>query len=107
MTPQRFPQRAVQTGSDARGSRDPVAHPVETSIAQRIAPDLLLWSDEPGGLLEPAHEERKRRGKSVPIGPNLAEKATHELTHTSFRDWCSCCVRARAADDPHLEHLRT
>ena len=88
-------------GSDARGSRDPVAHPVETSIAQRTAPDLVLWSDEPGGLLEPAQEERKARGKSVPIGPNLAEKATHELTHASFRNWCSCCVRAGPADDPH------
>ena len=88
-------------GSDARGSGDPVAHPVETSIAQRTAPDLVLWSDEPGGLLEPAQEERKARGKSVPNGPNPAEKATHELTHTSFRNWCSYCVRARAADDPH------
>ena len=88
-------------GSDARGSRDPVPAPRETSIAQRSAPDLVLWSDEPGGLLEPAQEERKARGKSVPIGPNPAEKATHELTHVSFRNWCSCCVRARAADDPH------
>ena len=43
---------------------------------------------------------RKARGKSVPIGPNPAKKATHELTHTSFRNWCSYCVRARAADDP-------
>ena len=73
-------------GSDARGSRDPFAHPVETSIAQRTAPVLVLWSDEPGGLLEPAQEERKARGKSVPIGPNPAEKAKHELTHTSFRN---------------------
>ena len=72
--------------SDARGSRDPVAHPVEPSIAQRTAPDLL-WSDELGGLLEPAQEERKAKGKS-------------ELTHTSFRNWCSYCVRARAAHDP-------
>ena len=88
-------------GSDARGSRDPVPPPVETSIAQRSAPDLVLWSSEPGGLLEPAQEERKARGKSVPIGPNQAEKATHELTHTSLRNWCSYCVRARAADDPH------
>ena len=87
--------------SEARGSRDPVAHPVETSIAQRTEPDLVLWSDEPGGLLETAQEERKARGKSVPIVPNQAEKATHELTHTSFRNLCSCCVRARAADDPH------
>ena len=74
--------------SDARGSRDPVAHPVETSIAQRTAPDLVLWSDEPGGLLEPTQEERKARGKGVPIGPNPAERETHELTHTSFRNWC-------------------
>ena len=84
-------------GSDARGSRDPVAHPVETSKAQRTAPDLVSWSDEPGGLLETAQEERKAGGKSVPIGPNPAEKATH----TSFRNWCGDCVRAGAADDPH------
>ena len=75
-------------GSDARGSRDPVPPPLETSTAQRSAPDLVLWSDELGGLLEPAQEERKARGKSVPIGPNPAEKAAY-------------CVRARAADDPH------
>ena len=72
-------------GSDPRGSRDPVPRPLETSIAQRSAPDLVLWSDEPGGLLEPAQEERKARGKSVPIGPNPAEKATHELTHGKFQ----------------------
>ena len=89
-------------GSDARGSRDSVAHPVEASIAQRTALDLVLWSDEPGGSLEPAQEERKARGESVPIGPNPAENAaTHGLTHMSFRNWCSYCVRARAADDPH------
>ena len=45
--------------------------------------------------------KKKARGKSVPIGPNPVEKATHELTHVSFRNWCSYCVRARAADDPH------
>ena len=70
-------------------------------MAQRTTPDLVLWSDEPGGLLEPAQEERKARAKSVRIGPNMAQKATHELTHTSFRNWCSYCVRAGAADDPH------
>ena len=76
-------------GSGARGSRDPVAHPVETSMAQRTALGLVLWSDEASGLLEPAQEERKARGKSVPIGPNPAQTAAHELTHTSFRNWCS------------------
>ena len=70
-------------GSDARGSRDPVAHPVETSIAQRTAPDLVLWSDEPGGLLEPAQEERK------------------ECSNWSKSSGEGHCVRARAADDPH------
>ena len=95
-------QRTRRTeDSDARGSRDPVPAPLETSIAQRSAPDLVFWSTEPGGLLEPAQEERKAKGKSVPIGPKPAEKATHELTHASFSNWCSYCVRARAADDPH------
>ena len=60
---------------------------------------LVLWSDEPGGVLEPAQEERRAGGKSVPIGPNAAEKATHELTHTSRPNWCGYCVRTRAADD--------
>ena len=46
----------------------------------------MLWCDERGGQLESAQEERKTRGESVPIGPNAAEKATHELTHTSFRN---------------------
>ena len=82
-------QKRGSEGSDARGSRDPVAHPVETSIAQRTAPDLVLWSDEPGALVEPAQEERKARGNIVPIGPNPGGKATLELTHTSFRNWCS------------------
>ena len=53
-------------GSHARGSRDPVAHPVGTSIAQRTAPDLVLWMDESGGFLEPVQEGSKARGKSVP-----------------------------------------
>ena len=29
-------------GSDARGCRNPVAHPVETAIAQRTAPDFRV-----------------------------------------------------------------
>ena len=86
-------------GSEARGSRDPVTHPVETSIAQRTALELVLWSDEPGGLLEPAREESQR--KERPNWSKFGGEATHELTHTSFRNWCSYCVRARAADDPH------
>ena len=43
----------------------------------------------------------RRKGKSVPIGANPSEKTTHEITHTTFRNWCGYCVRARAADDPH------
>ena len=68
-------------GSDARGSRDPVAHPVETSIAQRAAPDLVLWNDEPGGLLEPAQEEKKARGESVPIDWSKSGRESHARAH--------------------------
>ena len=91
----------ASASSGAGGSTDQIPQPVETSIAQRSTPDLVLWRDEPGGVLEPAQEERKARGRSFPIGPNAAEKAMHELTHTSFRNWCSYCVRGRAANDPH------
>ena len=55
-------------------------------------------------LVEYSNQLSKRgkpRARVVPIGPNAAEKATHELTHTSFRNWRSYCARARAADDPH------
>ena len=82
----------ASASSGARSSTDQIPPPGETSIAQRSTPDVVLWSDELGGVLEPAQEERKSRGKSVPIGPNATEKATHELTLTSFRNRYSHCV---------------
>ena len=48
------------------GSEYPVAHPVETLKAQRTAPDLVLWSDELGGLLEPAQEGKECQRKERP-----------------------------------------
>ena len=60
----------------------------------------LIWCCEVMSLVDYSSQLR-RKGKSVPIGPNPAEKATHELTYTRFRNWCGYCVRARAADDPH------
>ena len=53
-------------GSDASDSRDPVAHPVEASTAQRTAPDKVLWSDALGGLIARAisggkESQRKER----------------------------------------------
>ena len=60
----------------------------------------LIWCS---GVMSLVHYSSKlrRKGKSVPISPDPADKATHELTYTSFRNWCGFCVRARAADDPH------
>ena len=55
--------------SEPRGSRDPVAHPVETSIAQ-TAPDSVFLSD----------------GLVVPIGPNPAEMNAR-AHDTNFRTW--------------------
>ena len=91
----------ASASSGARGSTSQIPKPDKTSIAQRLTSDLVSWSDEPGGVVESAQEERNARGKSVLVGPNAAEQTTHELTHTSFRNWCSYCVRARAADDQH------
>ena len=88
MTPWRFTKRAVSEGSDEGGSRDPVAHPVETSIAQRTAPDLVLWSDEPGGLLEPAQEERKPEERKE--RPNWSKSRKES------------CARANAHEFPQL-----
>ena len=92
----------VSASSGARSSTDQIPQPVETSIAQRSTPDLVLWSDEPGGVLEPAQEERAARGKSVPIGPNAAEKATHELTYTHVSE----TVAATACEpEPQTIHI--
>ena len=51
-------------GSAAQGSREPTRPPVEAPKAQRTAPDLVLWSDESGGLLEPAWEEKKPEARA-------------------------------------------
>ena len=84
-------------GSDARGSRDPVAHPVETSMAH------LTWCCGVMSLVDYSNQLR-RKGKPEERASQLVQirqtKATHELTHTSFRNWCSYCVRAGAAGDP-------
>ena len=45
-------------GSDARGSRDPVAHPVETSIAQRTAPEAWWITRASSGGKESQRKER-------------------------------------------------
>ena len=81
------------------GSRDPVAHPVETSIAQRTAPDLVLWSDERGRLLEPAQEESQRKER-----PNWS-KSGREL-RTSSRTRVSAIGAATACElEPRTIHI--
>ena len=86
-------------GSEARGSRGPTTQPVETSTEQRSAPDLVLWSDELGGLFEPIQEEsqRKERPKwSESSGEGHARAHTHKLQKLVqlFR-------ASHSADDPH------
>ena len=78
-------QAHASSSSGARSSNDQIPSPGETSIAQRSTPDLVLWSDELGGVLEPAQEDRR-----------AFSFARMQLTDTSFRNWCSHCVRARA-----------
>ena len=47
---------------------------------KRTAPDLVLWSDELGGLLEPAQEERKECSNwSKSSGEGHARVLTHEF----------------------------
>ena len=51
----------ASASSGARCSTDQIPPPVETSMAQRSTPDLVLCSDELGGVLEPAQEDTKAR----------------------------------------------
>ena len=47
---------------------------------KRTAPDLVLWSDEPGGVLEPAQKERKKHSNwSKPSGEGPARAHVHEF----------------------------
>ena len=81
MRPWRFAKHTVQQAQVPEGpqirSLSQLRH--RQRSAQRLTRCCGVMSF--GGVLEPAQEERKARGKSVPIGPNAAEKATHELTH--------------------------
>lgn len=36
-----------------------------------------------------------------PNQPSDAERASHELTHMPFRDWCEACVRGRGKESHH------
>ena len=95
MKPWRFAKNVVQVPqirslSQLRHRQRSAQHPI-----------LVLWSDEPCGVLEPAQEESKARGKRSHRSECSGESHARALTHTSFRNWCSYCVRARAANDPH------
>ena len=79
-------------GSDARGSRDLGSHPVETSEAQRTAPDLVSWSDEPCGSLEPGGKESQRKER-----PNWS-KFGRERLRTSSRTRVSATGAATACE---------
>ena len=58
----------------------------------------VLWSDEPGGFLEPAQEDRKARRKSVPIGPNPAKRKLRTSSRTSSRTRVSATGAATACE---------
>ena len=47
---------------------------------KRTAPDLVLWSDEPSGLLEPAQEEGKERSHLV----HVQRRRPRTSSHTNF-----------------------
>ena len=51
---------------------------------KRTAPDLVLWSEEPGGLLEPAQEERKERSnRSKSRGEGRAQCSRTRVSETA------------------------
>ena len=64
-----IPKAHASSSSGARSSTDQILPPGvqfvasgpgrETSTALHSTPDLVLWSEELAGVLEPAQEERK------------------------------------------------
>ena len=81
-------------GSDARGSRDPVAHPVETSTAQRTARDLVLWS---GGDWWIISSQLRRKGKPEERASQLVQLRQRKL-RTSSRTRVSATGAATACE---------
>ena len=87
----------------------PVAHPVETSTAQLSSEPAhleqhMIWCGGVMSLVDYSNQLR-RKEKPEERASQLVQIRQRKLRtssrHTSFRNWCSCCVRARAADDPH------
>ena len=89
-----FHKPHASASSGARGSTDQISQPDETSMAQRSTPDLVLWSDEPGGVLEPAQEERKEGQRQE------RSHRTHELSHTQVSE-----IGAAAACEPEPQTI--
>ena len=59
-------------------------------------------ADEEG----PDHREEEEDSGKVkmirsPNTPTAAERAEHEVTHWPYRNWCDCCVKARATGQQH------
>ena len=84
-------------GSDARASRDPVAHPVETSVAQRTAPDLVLWSDEPASQLLHIRQRKLRTSSRTRVSATGAASACElelRTVHITCNHTKSQCFRS-------------
>ena len=54
---------------------------------------------------EKTGEQGKRaRGMAASTEVSDEERVQHELTHTPFRAWCPCCMRARGRNTSHLKN---
>ena len=88
----------------ARSSTDQIPQPDETSIAQRSTPELVLWSDEPGGVLEPAQGETGSQRQERSHRSECSGEGHARASPSSFRIWCICCVQTiHITDKPYKE----
>lgn len=53
---------------------------------------------------EEEEEVRKSAGRKSPKMPTMAEQAEHARMHCPYRNWCRCCVKARARNAPHSKN---
>eukprot|EP00972_Heterocapsa_arctica_P000056 8804-Heterocapsa_arctica.AAC.1 len=72
-----------------------------------------LGDPDPVADGDPADEEalepeptlaRSASPEPLATAPSALEQARHSLAHMPFAKWCPICIKARAADAPHVVH---
>ena len=84
-------------------SRDPHGSHVSTDTSTKQAGSRTGQEDpQEEEIFGDSEEARVAKTVTSVREPTEEERENHEATHLPFRSWCSHCVRAKAANEPHM-----